>query len=227
MRYYATLGYTPAVLLALQEYAGRRPDVTVFHGDLNPRQARAIARARVILHAMDIRAAYVEVREPWNIEACLRAMFIAFERHGRPADLVINASGGTEVMNAAATLLALLAGCRLHYVDRRAWRKHALDLELVRAAFSLTGTARKILDSILDAGGSLAVSELPDRLGVTAGAVSQVLKRLVGTGVVELRPKSRGRGKLVVVSDAAWIMVLFKRPATLLTHLGGEAVPKP
>lgn len=209
---YATLGYTPSVLLGLRDQAAELSRITVFHGDLNRPQRRALEKAAVILEALGAPYRTVEVPQPWSIEACLRSLFREYEADGRPPRLLIHASGGTEVLNAAATILGLFARCRVQFVDRHTWRLHTLDFHLLQEAFRLEGTRRNLLEALLEHHGVMEVARLRRRLGVTPGAVSQVLRDLFERGLLRLEPRPHGRGKVAVIEPHLWGMLLFTQP---------------
>lgn len=186
--------------------------MTVFHGDRTSRQVRAIKRARVILEEIGLTSRFVEVGKPWNIEEGLRAIFSEYRRDARPREVIVNASGGTEVLNAAATFFGLLTGSPLRYVDRHSWKAYTIDCAKIMDVLSLDERKRRLIEAVMERGGSMEVSRLPEELGVTPGAVSQQLRFFNSAGLVEVHQKPKGRGKLATLSPDLWALQLLWRP---------------
>lgn len=213
MRYYATLGYTPGVLLDLHPFIAQKPNVTVFHGDRNPNQVKSIEKAQTLLDEMGLRPEWVEIERPWDIEACLRTLFLTYRRHGSPKSPTINASGGTEVLNAAATMLGMFCRCPVRYWDRRDAEPRTVDFRILVQAFALEGTRQDIVAAALAKKGRVDVAELAENLPVTAGAVSKALAGLRADGLITVRPQADRRAKTVELSDALWPILLFESTA--------------
>lgn len=209
MRYYATLGYTPGVLVDVKDVP-RPTRVTVFHGNENARQRQALVQGKAILEGLGLAAEFIGIGQPWNFESCFRAICQGHTKAGSPSLVAVNASGGTEVMNSAMTLFALLAGCQCRYVDRRTWKSVAVDFGTVLKALSLDGTRRQMLHEALQGGGIVALAELPQRLGVSASAISQQLSALKADGLVATVHQDSARGKAVEAAPQLWPLVEFR-----------------
>lgn len=212
MRYYATLGYKPGVLLDLRDFVSDRPAVTIFHGDLNPTQARALERAKILLAELEIGAEFVEIQKPWNLEDCLSAFLAAWKKHGRPSDILVNASGGTEVLNAAATIFCMFAKGRARYWDRRRGLPTPVDFGMLVSAWTVTPQGQRLLGIMAEQGGSLPLQAVAKKLGITPGGVTKLVKQMVGANLVVLSRKSRGRGKTVTFSAALWPLITVADP---------------
>ncbi len=213
MRYYATLGYTPGVLLDLRDFVSPRPHVTIFHGDLNPKQKEANEKALVLLREMDIKHEFVEVPAPWNLEDCLGAILAAWHKHGKPSDVVVNASGGTEVLNAAATMFCLFARCEGRYWDRRrAWPK-TVHFDPMLRALALRGTKQALISKLAGNHGRLTLQEVQRVLKVSPAAVTKMIQELEAENLVTVQPVEDGRGKAVLLSPQLWPFMIVEDPA--------------
>ena len=204
MRYYATLGYTPGVLLDLQGFPDAR--VTVFHGDLTPQQEASNLKAAVLLDELGNSYEFVVIQQPWDFRQAFDAFRRQHGRHRHPKDLVVSASGGTEVFNSAATLFALLRGLRCRYVNRKSRDAIEVDYAVLLRGLSLDGTRRGIIDAAAENGGHIDVANLAERLAVTPSAISQAVAGLSKDGLLDNNYKGKGRGKVVQLNPGLWPM---------------------
>ena len=204
VRYYATLGYTPAVLLDVQAFP--EAHITVFHGDVNVQQRESNEKASVILGELGNPFEFVVIDEPWDFRQAFQAFRQRHAKHRNPKDLVVSASGGTEVFNSAATLFALLTGLRCRYVNRKSRDVVEVDYGLLREGLSLAGTRRNIVDAAAGNGGSIDVAVLAKNLEVTPSAISQAIQGLTKGGLLDNSYKGTGRGKVVRLNDGLWPM---------------------
>ena len=211
MEYYATLGYTPVVVADVQKFADRDPRIIIFRGDLTREQGESLAAVRTMARSLALNVKDVEMPKPWNFASCLSVITQTHHDLGRPEDLVVNASGGTEVMNSAMTLFAVLVGARTRYVDRWTSEVVEIDFRLLRSALGLEGTRRELLVKALEGGGSIKTKGLAQELGVSSSALSQHLQRLAHDGLI--RQESKGRTTEVHASPALWsLMELLRIP---------------
>lgn len=212
MDYYATLGYTPIVVADVQTFASQDPRVVIFRGDLTSEQKDSLAAVRTMARSLALDVRDVEMPKPWNFASCLSIITQTHHELGRPKDLVVNASGGTEVMNSAMTLFASLVGARTRYVDRWSSEVVEIDFELLRNALSLEGTRRDLMQRILAEGGVIKTKGLAQALGVSNSALSQHLQRLAKDKLI--RDDGGGRTTTVEASPALWsLTALLSHPA--------------
>ena len=210
MEYYATLGYTPVVVADVQKFASQDPRLTIFRGDLTPEQKESLAAVRTMARSLALSIRDVEMPKPWNFASCLSVITQTHHELGRPTDLVVNASGGTEVMNSAMTLFGVLVGARTRYVDRWTSEVVEIDFRLLRAALGLEGTRREILLKALERGGSIKTKGLAQALGVSSSALSQHLQRLTQDGLIG--DEDKGRTTEVRASPALWSLMELLKP---------------
>ncbi len=212
MRYFATLGYTPSVLDDLDALVDRKPDVTVFHGDLNRAQKASNKEAVAKLRQTPLRYTLVEVPKPWDFRACFDA-FCSSYRTAPDEDIIVNASGGTEVMNSAASVFGLLTGAECRYLNRKSGQTHVIDMFRLRLALHSPGNQRRIIDEAAKRGGQVPLADLPSSLRVTQGAVTQLVDQLVAFGLAVVEPRKDARGKQVSLATSLWPLIEVERNA--------------
>lgn len=210
MRYFATLGYTPNVLDDVRNFLARRPHVTVFVGDPNPEQGAANSVAGAELRKQKVPHTFVEVPQPWDFRSCFEAMADAY-REDPDESIVVNASGGTEVMNSAATLFGMLTAAECRYLNRRSGEVHVVDMMRLRLALAAPGSRGAIVQEAARRGGAVPLAVLPGLLGVTAGAVSQQVELLTGLGYGRVEPRQDARGKQYALAEALWPLISVEK----------------
>ena len=210
MRYFATLGYTPRVLDDVDGFVGKKPDITIFHGDPTQRQRAANKRARAKMERIGLPFRFVQVEQPWDFRECFEALCTVY-RQETDDDIVVNASGGTEVMNSAASVFGLLTGAECRFLNRRTAKTHVIDMSRLRMALDSPGNRKAIIEEAARRGGQVPLADLPARLRVTQGAVTQLVENLVWSGLATVEPREDARGKRVSLAASLWPLVQVNR----------------
>lgn len=183
---FATVGYRPQ---KVTESLRHEPDISsvvlfIGHRD-NPRTAAAVEQIQKAARALAIPCRVGQAADPFDFEGCVRAYARALNPHG---DAVFNISGGTGVMQAAATIVCSLKGVPMAYYnteERRYVRMPTLRLPTIR----LSRIQRGVLSALRD--GPLRTSALASRVDVSPNHLAYHAGRLSASGLIEKPGKSR------------------------------------
>lgn len=125
------------------------------------------------------------------------------------AEIIVNITGGTNIMCSAALLACFTIGARAFYVKEDVEKKGGrlsefiVDIPVPKVSFdSLHPSQQKILKILQDRGGRLptANKELSEALERTPGNLSYLLRNLKKKGLIEL--EIQGRKKEAILTNA-------------------------
>ncbi len=121
---------------------------------------------------------------------------IVQERSGEGVDILINITGGTNLMSGAAVTAAMLTGVGAYYVikapDEEQYDSSVVDLPLIMDSVKvLKNQNRKRIVATLIEKGERTNDQLAKELGVNKKSISKLVKVLEGKRLVERRKEGK------------------------------------
>lgn len=196
----ATVGFTPEKITESLRHEAGISEVILFAGS-NPssRSDATVKRIRSVAKTLEI-PCRVDVRsDPYDLVACALAYSRALAR--LKGEAVFNISGGTGVMQSAATLAAFLHGVPLAYYnvqEKRYVRMPAVRWTLPRLS-KTQGTILRSLEA-----GPLQASIWADKTGLRPNLLAYHAGQLTAKGMVTKHSSSgRGLWSLTIIGQMA------------------------
>lgn len=191
----ATVGYTPEkVTHALTRESDVR-SITLFYGSSGNRAtARAVRAIRQACSPLDLPVKDVELGTAYDFTAAVLAYRREIRAH-RDRPLLFNLSGGTGVMQAAASFVCFTEGIPSVYYNREEKTYVRMPTLRLSPGEPLTPQQRRIVDLLLAAPHGLRAADIARRLRMSPSNLDYHLKRLREKDVVanDERPGIPGR----------------------------------
>lgn len=210
---YGTLGFTPEKYLPTLRKRSDLEAAVVFH-DEDERSIEAAGEVRDYCQGLDLPVTTVQV-DAFDLVDAAQTM----QEHVRKTEdeeIIVNVTGGTKVLTAAAILVSILEGLRTVYIHEETGEEIPLPLITARYEQLLTDAQRRVLRYVIDhndqagrsGGEACTQADIRDALGLSKPTVSQHVRELVDYGVLteESHPEDARKKMLGVIPSARLLL---------------------
>lgn len=201
---YGTLGFTPEKYLPTLRKRSDLEAAVVFH-DAADESVEAAREVGAYCRDLGVDFDRVEV-DAFDLVDAAQAIQERV-REGRDDEILLNVTGGTKVLTAAAILVAILEGLRTVYVHEETGEEIPLPLITARYEQLLSDAQRRVLRYIA-AEEPCYQSDIRDGLDLSKPTVSAHVQALVEYGVLEETPdpEDARRKELRVIPSARLLL---------------------
>lgn len=198
---FATLGFTPQLVLAPLRGTNSYTKVHVFYGNDHADSIKAFKDVKAACSALGVKLIAHPVKDAFDYTAFLQA-FTKTAQGIDEDDIVMNASGGTRVSNMAATIFCFVRDIPLLYFDEyNSTEGRLIPLKAFRSLDRLGDSSRAIL-RLLQENGPADMGTLASELELAPSTLTEHVQSLADSGTVLVTREGKRR-VVTLVADLA------------------------
>jgi len=190
---FATLGFTPRLVMAPLRHHPEIRAVHVFYGPPGQKQAEtALAKLKAACEALDVQLTAHGVKDAFDYVGFLHAMEKAHTKLPRGAEVLFNGSGGPRPMTMAATIFCFTRELPLLYYDEyNSQQGRLIPLKAYRSLQDMGDSQRRILHRLQQ--GEADMGTLSQELGLAPSTLTKHVTRLEENDVVTVARDGKRR----------------------------------
>jgi hypothetical protein len=190
---FATLGYTPRLVMAPLRHHPEIRAVHVFYGPPGQKKAEvALAKLRTACEALDVQLWAHGVKDAFDYLGFLHAMEQAHGKLPTDTEVLFNGSGGPRPMTMAATIFCFTRNVPLLYYDEyNSQGGRVIPLKAYRSLQDMGDSQRRILQRLQR--GEADMGTLSQDLGLAPSTLTKHVTRLEENDVVSVAREGKRR----------------------------------